>query len=50
MEVLLRPITIKDTSNIVRWRNDIGVKNNLFTQEDIDEKQHLDYFHKYIDF
>ena len=49
MEVVLRPISIKDTSNIVKWRNDVGVKSNLFTQENINESQHLEYFHKYIE-
>ena len=49
MDVVLRPITIKDTPNIVKWRNCNDVKKNLFTQKDITEDQHLKYFHDFIE-
>ena len=49
MDVVLRPITIKDTPNIFKWRNCNDVKKNLFTQKDITEEQHLKYFHDFIE-
>lgn len=49
MNVVLRPITIDDTPNIVKWRNSIDVKKNLFTQNDITEEQHLKYFYDFIE-
>lgn len=40
-KVFLRKIDIKDTSNILKWRNSKSVKNNLYSQEDLTEEQHI---------
>jgi len=48
-EITLRPLTIGDTSNIVRWRNQPEVYKNLYTQNLITEDQHTNYFHKYVE-
>lgn len=48
MTVILRPISIDDTSNIIKWRNSNEVKRNLFSQNDITEQQHREYFHNFI--
>lgn len=48
-EVLLRPISIDDTNNIVRWRNSEQVKRNLFSQDDITPESHLVYFKSFIE-
>lgn len=46
MSLTLRPIEITDvdTSNIIRWRNDLSVKQNLYTQDDLTVEQHLWWF------
>lgn len=49
MNIVLRPLRIEDTSNIVKWRNRDDVKKNLFTQSDITEEQHLNYYHDFIE-
>lgn len=48
-EITLRPMTLADTSNIVRWRNQPEVYKNLYTQNLITEEQHVGYFHKYVE-
>lgn len=48
-EVTLRPLTLADTSNIVRWRNQPEVYKNLYSQELITEEQHTNYYHKYVE-
>ncbi len=48
-EITLRPLTLADTSNIVRWRNQPEVYKNLYTQNLITEEQHVGYFHKYVE-
>lgn len=48
-EITLRPLTLADTSNIVRWRNQPEVYKNLYTQNLITEEQHIGYFHKYVE-
>lgn len=45
----LRPITLADTVNIVRWRNQPEVYGNLYTRELITEDQHVNYYHKYVE-
>ena len=42
--VTLRPLTEADTANIVRWRNSESVRKNLYTQAELTEQQHLNYF------
>ena len=48
-EVLLRPICIDDTDNIVRWRNSEQVKRNLFSQDDITPESHIAYLRQYVE-
>lgn len=48
MNIVLRPLTLKDTPNIVKWRNSKDVKCNLFNHNDISEEQHLQYYRDYI--
>jgi len=48
-EITLRPLTLADTFNIVRWRNQPEVYKNLYTQSLITEEQHVGYFHKYVE-
>ena len=39
-EVILRPITLKDTDNIVRWRNKESVRNHFVYQEPFTKSSH----------
>lgn len=48
-EIHLRKLTIDDTANIVRWRNQPEVYKNLYTQTLITEEIHIAYFHKYVE-
>lgn len=48
-DLRIRPISIQDTSNIVRWRNKDFVRKNLYSQDLISEEQHLSYFRKYVE-
>lgn len=45
----LRPLTLDDTDNIVKWRNSDDVRKNLFNQGLITPEQHKSYFKKYIE-
>ena len=45
----LRPLSLEDTNNIVRWRNSDEVRKNLFSQDLITPDQHMSYFNKYIE-
>lgn len=47
--VSLRPLSLSDTSSVVRWRNQPFVYKNLFTQVLISEEQHISYYHKYVE-
>lgn len=49
MNIELRKITINDSENVVRWRNNPLVKANLYSQDDLTIEQHINYFHKYIE-
>lgn len=40
----IRPITLEDTDNIVKWRNSAEVKCNLFSQAELTPEQHKNYF------
>ena len=44
----LRQISIEDTSNIIKWRNNLAVKSNLFNQNDLTDEQHLDWLEKMV--
>ena len=43
-EILLRPLSLSDTDNIVKWRNDPAVKKNLYSQAELRPEQHISYF------
>lgn len=49
MNVRLRKITLQDTSNIVKWRNSEYVRKNLFTQDDLTEEMHINWFHSKVE-
>lgn len=49
MKVNLRRIALSDTANIVRWRNSEDVRKNLFTQDDLTEAQHINWFHSKVE-
>ncbi|MBN1777974.1 MAG: GNAT family N-acetyltransferase [Clostridiales bacterium] len=44
----IRPITIEDTDNIVKWRNSRDVRENLFTQTELTAEQHLQWLQHYV--
>ncbi|MBO5479007.1 MAG: UDP-4-amino-4,6-dideoxy-N-acetyl-beta-L-altrosamine N-acetyltransferase [Clostridia bacterium] len=46
--VELRSITLEDTSNILKWRNNPSVKKNFCIQEDLTKETHLNWFHNKI--
>lgn len=48
-EVLLREITETDTDNIVQWRNNINVRKNLFSQEELKAEQHRKYLKNVVE-
>lgn len=39
--VILRPIELKDTDNIIKWRNDPFIKQNFIFREDFTSEMHL---------
>lgn len=45
----IRPITLDDTDDIVRWRNSESVKINLFSQIHLTPEQHIAYFKKNVE-
>lgn len=49
MIVKLRKLELSDTANIVRWRNSDDVRRNLFTQADLTEEQHINWFHTKVE-
>lgn len=46
--VTLRPITLSDIDDIVRWRNSDAVRLNMYVQDILTAEQHLDYYKKQI--
>lgn len=49
MKVDIRPITLEDTDNIVRWRNTSFVLNNFIDQSLITKESHIKYFKSRIE-
>lgn len=49
IEVKLRPLTLGDTQNIVKWRNNIAVKKNLYSQDELTPEQHIKYFENMVE-
>lgn len=47
-KITIRSITLDDTKNIVKWRNSVAVRKNLYSQQELTEDQHISYFEKYI--
>ena len=43
--VTLRPIELRDTPLIVRWRNQEDVRKNLYIQTDLTEQMHEQWYH-----
>ncbi len=46
--IVLRPLSLSDTNNIVKWRNDYAVKKYLYSQAELTQIQHIEYFEKNI--
>ncbi len=46
--VRLRSITIEDTENIVRWRNNPNVLHNFIDRRPIDAKTHTAWFENFV--
>ncbi len=44
----IRPIQVSDAIDIVRWRNDENVRNNLFSQEELTIEQHMKWMENVI--
>jgi Acetyltransferases, including N-acetylases of ribosomal proteins len=44
MKIFLRPITEKDTSNIVLWRNSVKVRDHCMTKAPITADSHLKFY------
>lgn len=40
----LRPLSLADTHNIVRWRNLPSVRKNLYSQKELTPEQHISYY------
>ncbi len=47
--VALRPITLSDTDDIVRWRNSDAVRLNMQDQHIITAEQHWNYYYSFIE-
>lgn len=43
MRVYIRDITLSDTNNVLKWRNSPSVRIFFIHQEEITEKEHLDW-------
>ena len=48
MRIFLRPITEKDTANIVKWRNSDKVRSHCMTKAPITEESHLKFLKEYV--
>ena len=49
MIVELRKISLEDSENLVKWRNNPRVRVNLFSQDELTVDQHINYYHKYVE-
>ena len=47
--IYLRSITIEDTENVLRWRNDKKVVENFIYRKNISKEEHLNWFHKKVE-
>lgn len=48
MKITLRPITIKDGSHLIKWRNDERVINHCLSRAKITEKSNKEFFENYV--
>lgn len=48
-QIYLRPITIEDTDNVVRWRNDKKIVENFIYRKNISREEHLDWLHNKVE-
>lgn len=48
-EVVLRPIALSDTNDIIKWRNSDAVRLNMCDQRFITAEQHRNFFHDFIE-
>lgn len=46
--VSIRPLELKDTDNIVKWRNTPSVKKNLYSQDELKPEQHISYYERVV--
>lgn len=49
MRIILRPITLKDGSMIVKWRNSPSVRQHCLNQNPITIESNEEFFHKYVE-
>ncbi len=47
-EVTLRPITLSDTDDIIRWRNSDAVRKNMQDKRLLSAQQHRNYYYSKI--
>lgn len=48
-QIYLRPITIEDTDNVVRWRNDKKIVQNFIYRKNISKEEHLNWLHNKVE-
>ena len=47
-QIYLRPITIADTDDIVRWRNEKKVVENFIYRKPVSKEEHLNWMEKKV--
>ena len=47
-EITIRPIELNDTDNIIKWRNQLFVRNKLFFQGELTRSNHIEYYNNNI--
>lgn len=48
-QIYLRPITVEDTDDVVRWRNDKKIVENFIYRKNISREEHLDWLHNKVE-
>lgn len=48
-QIYLRPITIEDTDNVVRWRNDKKIVENFIYRKKISREEHLNWLQNKVE-
>lgn len=49
MRIYLRPITLEDGSNIVKWRNTESVRDHCLNQKPITVESNEEFFHRFVE-